>query len=171
MTDDTAIAEHAGLAVLLVTGNEDNFKITTQDDLQRAERMAKAMTGETRIGTGFDVHAFGDGNKVILCGIEIPHDRALEGHSDADVAFHAVTDALLGAMWRAKNRAVHAPLSRASLGTGVARRTNTPRWSLLFALTPPTPVCTTEGWPPSVPDRRRGADTTIRAAGADGTGA
>jgi 2-C-methyl-D-erythritol 4-phosphate cytidylyltransferase/2-C-methyl-D-erythritol 2,4-cyclodiphosphate synthase len=98
MTDDTAIAEHAGLAVLLVTGNEDNFKITTQDDLQRAERMAKAMTGETRIGTGFDVHAFGDGNKVILCGIEIPHDRALEGHSDADVAFHAVTDALLGAI-------------------------------------------------------------------------
>jgi len=100
MTDDTAIAEQAGLAVLLVPGNEDNFKITTQDDLQRAERMTKAMTGETRIGTGFDVHAFGDGDgdKVILCGIEIPHDRALEGHSDADVALHAVTDALLGAI-------------------------------------------------------------------------
>lgn len=98
MTDDTAIAEHAGLAVSLVPGNEDNFKITTQDDLQRAERMTKAMTGETRIGTGFDVHAFGDGDKVILCGIEIPHDRALDGHSDADVALHAVTDALLGAI-------------------------------------------------------------------------
>jgi 2-C-methyl-D-erythritol 4-phosphate cytidylyltransferase/2-C-methyl-D-erythritol 2,4-cyclodiphosphate synthase len=68
------------------------------------------MTGETRIGTGFDVHAFADGgadgnadgdadgDKVILCGIEIPHDRALEGHSDADVALHAVTDALLGAI-------------------------------------------------------------------------
>jgi 2-C-methyl-D-erythritol 4-phosphate cytidylyltransferase/2-C-methyl-D-erythritol 2,4-cyclodiphosphate synthase len=110
MTDDTAIAEHAGLAVSLVPGNEDNFKITTQDDLQRAERMTRAMTGETRIGTGFDVHAFADGgadgsadgdadgDKVILCGIEIPHDRALEGHSDADVALHAVTDALLGAI-------------------------------------------------------------------------
>lgn len=98
MTDDTAIAEHAGLSVALVPGNEDNFKITTQDDLQRAERMIRAMTGETRIGTGFDVHAFGDGDKVILCGIEIPHDRALEGHSDADVALHAVTDALLGAI-------------------------------------------------------------------------
>ena len=98
MTDDTAIAEHAGLAVLLVPGNEDNFKITTQDDLQRAERMTKAMTEETRIGIGFDVHAFGDGNKVILCGIEISHDRALEGNSDADVALHAVTDALLGAI-------------------------------------------------------------------------
>jgi len=102
MTDDTAIAEYAGLAVLLVPGNEDNFKITTHDDLQRAERITKAMTGETRVGTGFDVHAFGDGDadgdKVILCGIGIPHDRALEGHSDADVALHAVTDALLGAI-------------------------------------------------------------------------
>lgn len=98
MTDDTAIAESAGLAVSLVLGNEDNFKITTPEDLQRAERMTSAMTGETRIGTGFDVHAFGDGDKVILCGIEIPHDQALQGHSDADVALHAITDALLGAI-------------------------------------------------------------------------
>lgn len=98
MTDDTAIAEHAGLAVSLVHGNEDNFKITTQEDLERAERMTQAMTGETRIGNGFDVHAFGEGNAVILCGIEIPHERALEGHSDADVALHAITDALLGAI-------------------------------------------------------------------------
>ncbi|MFT5488653.1 MAG: 2-C-methyl-D-erythritol 4-phosphate cytidylyltransferase [Paracoccaceae bacterium] len=98
MTDDTAIAEHAGLAVSLVLGDEDNFKITTPEDLQRAERMTTAMTGETRIGTGFDVHAFGEGDKVILCGIEISHDRALQGHSDADVALHAITDALLGAI-------------------------------------------------------------------------
>lgn len=98
MTDDTAIAEHAGLAVSLVHGNEDNFKITTQEDLERAERMTQAMTGDTRIGNGFDVHAFGEGDAVILCGIEIPHERALEGHSDADVALHAITDALLGAI-------------------------------------------------------------------------
>lgn len=98
MTDDTAIAEHAGLAVSLVLGDEDNFKITTPEDLQRAERMTTAMTGETRIGTGFDVHAFGEGDKVILCGIEILHDQALQGHSDADVALHAITDALLGAI-------------------------------------------------------------------------
>ena len=98
LTDDTAVAEHAGMTVSLVPGAEDNFKITTQGDLRRAERMAAAMTGETRIGTGFDVHPFGEGDKVILCGVEIPHDQALEGHSDADVALHAVTDALLGAI-------------------------------------------------------------------------
>lgn len=98
LTDDTAVAEHAGMTVSLVPGAEDNFKITTQGNLRRAERMAAAMTGETRIGTGFDVHAFGEGDKVILCGVEIPHDQALEGHSDADVALHAVTDALLGAI-------------------------------------------------------------------------
>lgn len=98
MTDDTAVAEHAGLAVSLVHGSEENFKITTPEDLRRAERITGNMTGETRIGSGFDVHAFGDGDKVILCGVEVPHDRALEGHSDADVALHAVTDALLGAI-------------------------------------------------------------------------
>jgi len=98
LTDDTAVAEHAGIAVSLVPGTEENFKITTQEDLRRAERMAISMTGETRIGTGFDVHAFSDGDKVILCGIEIPHTQALEGHSDADVALHALTDAILGAI-------------------------------------------------------------------------
>ena len=98
LTDDTAIAEHASMAVALIEGNEDNFKITTRDDLERAERITGAMTGETRIGTGFDVHAFADGDHVILCGVKIRHDRALDGHSDADVALHAVTDALLGAI-------------------------------------------------------------------------
>ncbi len=97
-TDDTAVAEAAGIAVALVEGNEDNFKITTPADLERARRMADAMSGETRIGNGFDVHAFGDGDRVVLCGVEIAHDRGLEGHSDADVAMHAVTDALLGAL-------------------------------------------------------------------------
>ena len=98
LTDDTAIAEHAGMTVALVTGNEDNFKITTREDLERAERITGAMTGETRIGTGFDVHAFTDGDHVMLCGVKIDHDHALDGHSDADVALHAVTDALLGAI-------------------------------------------------------------------------
>lgn len=98
LTDDTAIAEHSGIAVALVEGSEDNFKITTREDLERAERMTGFMSGETRIGTGFDVHAFGEGDHVTLCGVRIDHDRALEGHSDADVALHAVTDALLGAI-------------------------------------------------------------------------
>jgi 2-C-methyl-D-erythritol 4-phosphate cytidylyltransferase / 2-C-methyl-D-erythritol 2,4-cyclodiphosphate synthase len=98
LTDDTAIAEHAGMAVALIEGNEDNFKITTRQDMERAERITGAMTGETRIGTGFDVHAFSDGDHVVLCGVKIDHDRALDGHSDADVALHAVTDALLGAI-------------------------------------------------------------------------
>jgi 2-C-methyl-D-erythritol 4-phosphate cytidylyltransferase / 2-C-methyl-D-erythritol 2,4-cyclodiphosphate synthase len=98
LTDDTAIAEHAGMAVALIEGNEDNFKITTREDLDRAERMTGAMSGETRIGTGFDVHGFTDGDHVILCGVKIDHNRALDGHSDADVALHAVTDALLGAI-------------------------------------------------------------------------
>lgn len=98
LTDDTAIAEHAGMKIALVTGSEDNFKITTREDMHRAERISGAMTGETRIGTGFDVHAFGDGDHVILCGVKIDHTRALEGHSDADVALHAITDALLGAI-------------------------------------------------------------------------
>lgn len=98
LTDDTAVAEHGGMTVAVVEGSEDNFKITTREDLDRAERMTGMMAGETRIGTGFDVHAFGDGDHVILCGVRIDHDRALEGHSDADVALHAVTDALLGAL-------------------------------------------------------------------------
>ncbi|MDA1132695.1 MAG: bifunctional 2-C-methyl-D-erythritol 4-phosphate cytidylyltransferase/2-C-methyl-D-erythritol 2,4-cyclodiphosphate synthase, partial [Proteobacteria bacterium] len=97
-TDDTAVAEAAGMSVALVAGNEDNFKITTPDDLRRAERIAGAMSGDIRIGNGYDVHAFGDGDRVVLCGVEIAHDRGLTGHSDADVALHAVTDALLGAL-------------------------------------------------------------------------
>ncbi|WP_142846927.1 bifunctional 2-C-methyl-D-erythritol 4-phosphate cytidylyltransferase/2-C-methyl-D-erythritol 2,4-cyclodiphosphate synthase [Telmatospirillum sp. J64-1] len=97
LTDDAAVAEQAGLAIALVPGSEDNVKITTESDLARAAR-AFAGPGETRIGSGFDVHAFTEGDSVTLCGIAVPHDKALEGHSDADVAMHAVTDALLGAI-------------------------------------------------------------------------
>lgn len=98
LTDDTAVAEAAGISVALVEGSEENFKITTREDLERAERVTAKMSGETRIGTGFDVHAFGEGDHVTLCGVRIDHDHALKGHSDADVALHAVTDALLGAI-------------------------------------------------------------------------
>jgi 2-C-methyl-D-erythritol 4-phosphate cytidylyltransferase/2-C-methyl-D-erythritol 2,4-cyclodiphosphate synthase len=97
LTDDAAVAERAGLAVALVQGSEDNFKITTAADLERARR-AFAGPGETRVGTGYDVHRFAPGTGVWLCGVKIPHDFALEGHSDADVALHAATDAVLGAI-------------------------------------------------------------------------
>lgn len=98
LTDDAAVAERAGLSVALVMGNEDNFKVTTEDDLARAARKLGGTGDETRIGMGFDVHRFGPGDKVWLCGLEIPHTHGLVGHSDADVGLHAITDALLGAI-------------------------------------------------------------------------
>lgn len=96
LTDDAAVAEAAGLAVALTPGNEDNFKLTTEDDFARAERMLGA--GDIRVGSGFDVHRFDEGNAVTLCGIKINYDKSLAGHSDADVGLHALTDALLGAI-------------------------------------------------------------------------
>jgi len=94
LTDDAAVAEAAGISVAMVPGDEAAFKITTADDLERARRLA----GETRTGTGFDVHRFGPGDHVWLCGVRVPHDRGLVGHSDADVGLHALTDAILGAI-------------------------------------------------------------------------
>lgn len=98
LPDDAAVAEHAGIAVRLVAGSEENFKVTTADDLHRAERQIAAAPGDIRIGQGFDVHGFGAGDHVWLCGVRVPHERALVGHSDADVGLHALTDALLGAL-------------------------------------------------------------------------
>jgi 2-C-methyl-D-erythritol 4-phosphate cytidylyltransferase / 2-C-methyl-D-erythritol 2,4-cyclodiphosphate synthase len=98
LTDDSAVAEAAGLQPLLVEGSEDNLKITTRDDLAAAERMLLVRHGEVRVGHGFDVHALGPGEKVTLCGVEIPHSASLVGHSDADVGLHALTDAVLGAI-------------------------------------------------------------------------
>lgn len=95
LTDDAAVAEAAGLSVALVAGSENNRKITTEEDLMAAETALAA--GETRTGSGFDVHRFTPGDAVILCGVRVPHSATLEGHSDADVALHALTDALLGA--------------------------------------------------------------------------
>jgi 2-C-methyl-D-erythritol 4-phosphate cytidylyltransferase/2-C-methyl-D-erythritol 2,4-cyclodiphosphate synthase len=97
LTDDAAVAEQDGLSVTLVPGDEDNFKVTTQDDFDRAERLL-TVDHEVRTGIGFDVHRFGAGDHVILCGVSIPHEAGLEGHSDADVGLHALTDALLGAI-------------------------------------------------------------------------
>ncbi len=94
LTDDAAVAEAAGIPVALVSGDEAAFKITTGDDLDRARR----LIAETRIGTGFDVHRFGPGDHVWLCGVKVPHDRGLIGHSDADAGLHALTDAILGAI-------------------------------------------------------------------------
>jgi 2-C-methyl-D-erythritol 4-phosphate cytidylyltransferase/2-C-methyl-D-erythritol 2,4-cyclodiphosphate synthase len=97
LSDDAAVAERAGLAVALVQGSETNAKLTSDDDLRRAARLAEAAL-ETRVGTGFDVHVFGPGDHVWLCGVKVPHAQALVGHSDADVALHALTDAILGAI-------------------------------------------------------------------------
>jgi 2-C-methyl-D-erythritol 4-phosphate cytidylyltransferase/2-C-methyl-D-erythritol 2,4-cyclodiphosphate synthase len=96
-TDDAQIAEMAGLAVAVVEGSEDNAKLTTPQDWARAERLLGAAF-EPRTGSGFDVHRFAPGDHVMLCGIKVPHDAGLEGHSDADVGLHALTDALLGAL-------------------------------------------------------------------------
>lgn len=100
LTDDAAVAERAGLAVKLVPGSEENFKVTEPDDFTRAERQLMQQLGDIRTGQGFDVHAFSDeaGRKLTIGGLVIPHDRGLAGHSDADVALHALTDAILGAL-------------------------------------------------------------------------
>jgi 2-C-methyl-D-erythritol 4-phosphate cytidylyltransferase/2-C-methyl-D-erythritol 2,4-cyclodiphosphate synthase len=99
-TDDAAIAEAAGLRVVMVTGSPDNMKITQAEDFGMAEALLKRSSApmETRMGQGFDVHAFTAGDHVMLCGVRIAHDKALAGHSDADVALHALTDALFGAL-------------------------------------------------------------------------
>ncbi|MGH6983694.1 MAG: bifunctional 2-C-methyl-D-erythritol 4-phosphate cytidylyltransferase/2-C-methyl-D-erythritol 2,4-cyclodiphosphate synthase [Stellaceae bacterium] len=110
LSDDAAVAERAGLAVRLVAGGEDNIKVTTQEDLARAERWAAAHLGDVRTGQGFDVHAFGPGDHVWLCGIKVPHDHGLVGHSDADCGLHALTDAVLGALG-AGDIGVHFPPS------------------------------------------------------------
>ncbi len=98
LTDDAAVAERAGHAVELVMGDEDNFKITTAEDLARAEQSMLSRLGDVRVGQGFDVHALVPGDHCWINGIKIPHDKTLLGHSDADVGLHALTDAILGAI-------------------------------------------------------------------------
>ena len=100
-TDDAAIAEWAGLPVVVVLGGDRNVKLTTAEEIDMARALIAGGAGvsvETRMGQGFDVHRFTEGTSVWLCGVEIPHSARLEGHSDADVGLHALTDALLGAI-------------------------------------------------------------------------
>ncbi|MDO8287812.1 MAG: bifunctional 2-C-methyl-D-erythritol 4-phosphate cytidylyltransferase/2-C-methyl-D-erythritol 2,4-cyclodiphosphate synthase [Parvibaculum sp.] len=96
-TDDVTIATAAGIDVTIIEGHESNLKITTADDLKLAERLL-GLSGESRTGSGYDVHRFGEGDHVWLCGIKVPHTHGLVGHSDADVGLHALTDAILGAI-------------------------------------------------------------------------
>ena len=95
--DDVEVARAAGVNVTITEGDEANLKITTPGDFARAERILRG-TMDIRLGNGFDVHAFEEGDHVVLCGVTIPHDKALKGHSDADVGMHAVTDAIYGAL-------------------------------------------------------------------------
>ncbi|NRP73547.1 Bifunctional enzyme IspD/IspF [Ensifer psoraleae] len=95
-TDDASIAEWAGIPVVLVEGMVDNVKLTLQRDISMAdERLTGSTIPDVRTGNGYDVHQLIEGDGVTLCGVFIPHDRKLSGHSDADVALHALTDALL----------------------------------------------------------------------------
>ncbi|WP_264213490.1 bifunctional 2-C-methyl-D-erythritol 4-phosphate cytidylyltransferase/2-C-methyl-D-erythritol 2,4-cyclodiphosphate synthase [Leisingera thetidis] len=95
--DDVEVARAAGLDVAIIPGEPDNIKITRPEDFARAERILGAEM-DIRLGNGYDVHRFGPGSSVILCGVEIPHEKSLQGHSDADVGMHAVTDAIYGAL-------------------------------------------------------------------------
>ena len=98
VTDDMALAELAGLHIAAVAGEDGNMKVTTPEDFALAEAHLRARLGESRTGMGYDVHRFAPGDHVWLCGIKVPHDHALEGHSDADAGLHALTDAILGAI-------------------------------------------------------------------------
>ncbi len=148
LTDDAAVAEAAGLAPLVVAGSEDNLKVTTAQDLAAAERLLASRLADVRVGQGFDVHGFAPGDHVMICGIEIPHEHSLAGHSDADVGLHALTDALLGAIG-AGDIGMHFPPSD-------------PRWRGA----PLAPVSASCGRPrprPRRQHRRGGRDRDLRA--------
>jgi 2-C-methyl-D-erythritol 4-phosphate cytidylyltransferase/2-C-methyl-D-erythritol 2,4-cyclodiphosphate synthase len=104
-TDDASIAEWAGMKVAVVPGEPQNLKLTTASDLKSAEERYAGdiyrRCPDIRVSQGFDVHAFEPGDHVVLCGVRIPHERGLKGHSDADAAMHALTDALLGSIGEA----------------------------------------------------------------------
>lgn len=98
-TDDAAIAEWANLDVMLVEGASANRKLTTAEDLMLADQyLQNSVPLVPHVGTGFDVHCFGPGDHVWLCGVKIEHTHTLVGHSDADIGLHALTDAVLGAL-------------------------------------------------------------------------
>jgi 2-C-methyl-D-erythritol 4-phosphate cytidylyltransferase/2-C-methyl-D-erythritol 2,4-cyclodiphosphate synthase len=99
-TDDAWLLEQAGLPVALIAGAEDNIKLTVQEDVARVERSLSPSLSALlpRVGTGFDVHVLAPGRKLILCGVDVPFDLGLDGHSDADVGIHALCDAIYGAL-------------------------------------------------------------------------
>lgn len=96
--DDVEVARAAGLDVAIVEGEETNLKLTWPGDFARAEAILKGRDMDVRLGNGYDVHAFCEGDHVWLCGVKVPHGKGLLGHSDADVGMHALTDAIYGAL-------------------------------------------------------------------------
>lgn len=106
LTDDAGLLEAEGHKVAIVMGSEDNIKLTVTEDMMRLERVIEDQQKQPsqapvllpRVGLGYDVHAFAEGRKLILCGIEIPHEKGLAGHSDADVGIHTLCDAIYGAL-------------------------------------------------------------------------
>ena len=96
-TDDASLLEHCGFPVVVVRGERNNIKLTTGEDIQMAESVLGLSSRLPRVGHGYDVHRFAEDRKLILCGVEIPWEKGLLGHSDADVAVHALMDAMLGA--------------------------------------------------------------------------
>ncbi len=97
-TDDAALAEWAGLTVATFEGDVANMKLTTPEDFVREEARLAALLGDIRTGTGYDVHAFGPGDHVMICGVRVPHTKGFLAHSDGDVGLHALVDAILGAL-------------------------------------------------------------------------
>jgi len=97
-TDDAALAEWAGLTVATFEGDPANMKLTTPEDFSREEARLTAALGDIRMGTGYDVHAFGDGDHLMICGVRVPHTKGFLAHSDGDVGLHALVDAILGAL-------------------------------------------------------------------------
>ena len=96
--DDVQVARDAGLDVAIVEGEETNLKLTWPGDFARAEAILKGRDMDVRMGNGYDVHAFCEGDHLWLCGVRVPHGKGLLGHSDADVGMHALTDAIYGAL-------------------------------------------------------------------------
>src|SRR5438128_4083 len=97
-TDDAALAEWVGLTVATFEGDPANMKLTTPEDFAREEARLGAMLGDVRTGNGYDVHAFGEGDHVMICGVRVPHTKGFLAHSDGDVGLHALVDAILGAL-------------------------------------------------------------------------
>ena len=95
--DDVQVARDAALDIAIVPGDECNLKITGPDDFARAAQYLESAM-DVRLGNGYDVHRFGPGDHVTLCGVDLPHSHGLDGHSDADVGMHALTDAIYGAL-------------------------------------------------------------------------